>query len=84
MVYKKIKGFNSCCCNYHVQMVELKDGYNSMLFRIFHQDCTCTYDVYGPHGETTCVVNNIVITSVKHICEQIVCSKGNATKFHNL
>jgi hypothetical protein len=59
---KKFKKFNCCCCNYHVQMVELKYGYNSMLIRIFHQDYTCTYDVYGSHGETTCVANNIVVT----------------------
>jgi hypothetical protein len=52
MVSEKIEGvhINSCCYSYHVQMAELKDGYNSMHSGLSHQNCDCTCNVYRPGG----------------------------------
>ena len=44
---KRLQEFNSCCCRYHVQIAELKEGFNNMRRRTLHQSCSCNCVVCG-------------------------------------
>jgi len=65
-------------------MAELKDGYNSMHTRLFHQTACETCDLCKPLGEVACVANKIVMTSVQNMCDQILYPKGATYEFHKL
>jgi hypothetical protein len=72
---KRLTEFNSCCCNYHVQMAKIKDGFNAMHTEFFNQNCTCICNICRPHGEvaTPCIANNNVVSGVRNMCEHILC-----------
>jgi hypothetical protein len=81
---KRLNEFNSCCCSYHVQMVELKDGYNSMWTRLFHQNYICPCKICRPLGEAKCVANSAIAIGVRNLCDQILCLKEEIDEFHKL
>ncbi len=66
---KRLKEFNSCCCNYDVQMAELKNGYNSMHIGHFNQNCMCTCDLCRPLGEVAYVANKTIVIGVQDMCD---------------
>jgi hypothetical protein len=65
-------------------MAKLKDGYNSMCTMLFHQTACETCDLCKPLGEVACLANQIVMTSVQNMCDQILYPKGATYEFHKL
>jgi hypothetical protein len=65
-------------------MVKIKDGYNSMWIKLFHQNYICFCKICRPLGEVKCVANNAISIGVKNICEQIMCLKGKTNEFNKL
>lgn len=65
-------------------MNELKDGYNSMWIRFFHQNYMCPCKICKPFGEVEYVANNAIAIHVKNLCDQILCLKEEIDEFHNL
>jgi hypothetical protein len=59
-------------------MAKIKNGFNVMCVRFFHQNCSYTYNICRPHGETVvpCTSNNNIVNGVKNMCEHILCPKG--------
>ncbi len=81
---KKLKEFNSCYYSYHIQMAKLKEEFNSMHNRLFHQNSECTCNIYRPLGEATCVANTIIVFCVINMCDLILCWKVETNEFHKL
>jgi len=44
-----MREWTSCCCRYHVELVELRIGLNNMRSKIggFHANCDCDYRCVG-------------------------------------
>ncbi len=59
-------------------MADIKDGFNAMCIRFFHQNCSYTCNIYRPHGEAKvpCTSNNSIVSDVRNMCEHILCPKG--------
>jgi hypothetical protein len=82
---KRMKEFNSCCCRYHVQMVELKDALNFMRRGTVHKNCSCHCDVCQPDSGTgACKASELTFHSVTKLCELVLCPKPEEEEFHAL
>jgi hypothetical protein len=82
---KRLQEFNSCCCRYHVQIAELKDGFNNMRRRFLHTSCNCNCDVCGARGpETPCWASSSTVEGVRAMCDLVLCSKLESMDFHKL
>jgi hypothetical protein len=66
---KRLKEFSSCCCNYDVQMAEIKNRFNAMCIRFFHQNYNYSCNICRPHGEAivSCASNNNIVSGVKNV-----------------
>ncbi len=75
---KRLKEFNSCCWNYDVQMAKIKNEFNVMCIRFFHQYCSYNCNTCRPHGEAImpCTSNNNIVKGVRNMCEHIFVPQG--------
>jgi hypothetical protein len=86
MVCEQLCKFNSCCCQHHVQMLELKDAYNSMKPGLVHgTTCICGCRVCKPDGvHYVCASTLSTVTRVKVMCELILYPKFDTDEYHKL
>lgn len=76
--------FNSCCCQHHVQMLELKDVFNAMWRGQVHRGCICGCIICKLIKRADCDSASSIIFGVKTMCELILYPKSETKKFHKL
>ena len=81
---KRLKELNSCCCRYHVQMLELKDAFNLLRWGTLHQSCGCTCGIYQGTSTASCEAPNSFLLGVTAMFELIQCPKSEGGEFHSL
>jgi hypothetical protein len=68
----KLKDFNSCCCRYHQEMVEIKLGFNNMRVAHVHLDstnepCMCGHDNVCSNPPNSVVVESLTCQAHHHV-----------------
>jgi hypothetical protein len=56
----------------------------SMCNRLFHQNYECVCNFCRSFNEATSVANTTIVSSVRNMCDLILCPKGKANEFHKL
>ncbi len=82
----KLKEKNTCTCKYHVEMVELQDGFNNMWGEskwIHGKHCTYKCDVCCNSTLGVCKATCTTVQSLTNMQTFILCPLGDST-FHNL
>lgn len=83
---KKLKERNVCCCIYHVEMEELRVGFNHMRTKAdLHPekacDCDCE-DVCQSTGENQCCARLCTFSGVTAMVDSILCPKKDDSQWH--
>lgn len=95
---KKLKDFNTCCCKYHQQMLQIKIGFNNLRSSSSHNgdnhsSCECFCDVVCSNpvehstssiGSVTCQANLHVYKGITHLAEASLCPKPTGSSWHKL
>ena len=82
---RRMKEFNSCCCRAHVQMMELKEGLNSMRRGTVHKNCECQCEVCRPvPGGLLCMAAHSTFPGVTALCTSVLCPKSDDEEHHKL
>jgi hypothetical protein len=84
---KSLKEQNVYCCIYHVELEELKVGFNCMKInsRLHHGfTCSCEEACQATYGfEEGCVAKHATFLGLTTMWESIFCQRDPLTKWHN-
>ena len=83
---KKLKDRNVCCFIYHVEMEELRVGFNYMRARsVIHSETAieCQFEVCESlTGESHCSAKSSTFADVTAMAESILCPKSDHSQWH--
>ena len=83
---RKLKDRNTCCCEYHVQLVYFKEALNQMWqgrFGLHGRPCNCRCFVCSSHdGTAQCTASNVTFPSLTDLWESVLCPKPIDCAYH--
>jgi hypothetical protein len=89
-LFRKLKDFNTCCCKYHQEMIEIKVGFNNLRAPTVHQEglnspCACCCETIcgnpingaGQGQGVSCQATYHTYKSCSDLWEKFLCPKVN-------
>jgi hypothetical protein len=80
---QRLKEFNTCCYQYHIELRELKDGFNNIRLCGPDEVCICECNevcnplifTHDQHQTPSCLSNESILKGVIDFWQKIVCAK---------